>query len=249
MVAYLIKKHKPHLTTFHIYSVDHASHVQGRDGDLVRKAVAGADHAVGNILEAIEQAGIKDQTTVIVTGDHGFADIHKSLSPNVMLLKNGIISDTTAKSNWKAKFHTSGASAFLHLKEVGDIKTLNQVRKLLNAMPEDQKKLFRVLERKELDVIGADPNVLLALAPIEGISMSSTIIGTIIKPAQGGTHGFFPNFKNIETGFIASGPELIEAGKVSEMGLEDIAPIISKILNLDMTEIKSGLQKEVFTKK
>lgn len=91
MAAYLIQTYKPNLLTFHIYAVDHAAHGEGRDGEHVRKAVATADRAVGNILEAIEKAGIKESTAVIVTGDHGFVDINQSLSPNVALAKNGLI--------------------------------------------------------------------------------------------------------------------------------------------------------------
>lgn len=249
MVAYLIKKHKPNLLTFHIYSVDHASHAEGRDGEMVRKAVAGADHAVGNILEAIEQAGIKENTSVIITGDHGFVDISKSINPNVLLVEKKIIADTATKAKWKAKFHTSGAAAFLHLNQKDDVKTVNEVRNLLNALPTDLKSLFRIVERKELDLIGADPNVAFALAPIEGYSMSSSTKGDFIKPAKGGTHGFFPDFKNIETGFIGHGSDFKTSSVIPAMGLEDITPIVSKILNLNMGTLKPSLNQQIFSNK
>jgi predicted AlkP superfamily pyrophosphatase or phosphodiesterase len=246
MVAYLIKKYQPNLLTFHIYSVDHASHAEGRDGEMVRKAVAGADHAVGNILEAIEQAGIKETTSVIITGDHGFVNISKSLNPNVLLTQKGIIADTAAKAKWKAKFHTSGAAAFLHLNQKGDLKVVKEVRDLLNALPAEQKSLFRIVERKELDEIGADPNVALALAPIEGYNMSSSTKGDFIKTDKGGTHGFFPDFKNIETGFIAQGAEFKKSVVIQSMGLEDIAPIVSKILGLKMRTVNPSLHPQIF---
>jgi predicted AlkP superfamily pyrophosphatase or phosphodiesterase len=242
MVAYLIKKYQPNLLTFHIYSVDHASHAEGRDGEMVKRAVAGADHAVGNILEAIEQAGVKENTSLIITGDHGFVNVSKSLNPNVLLLQNKIIADTTAKANWRAKFHTSGAAAFLHVNQKDDIKVVNEVRALLNALPADQKSLYRIVERKELDEIGTDPNVALALAPIEGYSMSSSTKGDFIKPAKGGTHGFFPDFKNIETGFIAYGAEFKNPGVIPLMGLEDI-------LNLNMNTLKPNLEQQLFSTK
>lgn len=250
MVSYIFKTYKPNLLTFHIYSVDHASHAQGREGHLVELAVAGADQAVGNILEAIEQAGLTEKTTVIITGDHGFANINTSVSPNVMLLKNKIISDTLSNSKWDAKFHTSGASAFLHLNKKGDIKTLNKVRSMLKDLPEDQRKHFRVLERKELDQIGADPEAQLALAPVEGVTMSSSVKGDVIKPAKGGTHGFYPDFKNIHTGFIGFGPEFNKGRRISLMGLEDIAPVISKLLNLQMSvQLNNQLESTAFKKK
>ncbi|MFD1258337.1 alkaline phosphatase family protein [Mucilaginibacter terrae] len=233
MVAYIIKKHKPNLLTFHIFAVDHAEHAEGRDGEHVRKAVAGADHAVNNILEAIEQAGIKDSTAVIVTGDHGFVNIHTAIAPNVWLSQNNIYTKTGNKATWKAQFHTSGAAAFLMLKDAKDQKTLAQVKSILNALPESQKKLFRVVDRAELDKVGTDPNVILALAPMEGVAMSGTLTGDAIRPASGGTHGFFPDFQHIQTGFIVAGAGVKKGVILPLIGLEDIAPVAAKLLGIN----------------
>jgi len=230
MVAYIIKKYKPNLLTFHVFAVDHAEHADGRDGEDVRKAIAGADHAVNNVLEAIAQAGIKDSTTVIVTGDHGFVDIHTSVSPNIWLAKANLFNRANGKTDWKAQFHPSGGSAFLILKDPKDQKTLAQVRSILAALPVPQKRLFRVVERPELDKIGADPNVALALAMTEGVVANGALTGDLIRPASGGTHGYFPDFQHIQTGFIVSGAG-VKAGKVLPiMGLEDIAPLVAKLL-------------------
>ena len=233
MVAYIIKKYKPNLLTFHIFALDHAEHAEGRDGEHVRKAIAGADHAVNNILEAIDQAGIKDSTAVIVTGDHGFVNIHTALAPNVWLSQNNLYTKTGDKATWKAKFHTSGAAAFLMLNDPKDQQTLAKVKSILNALPESQKKLFRVVDRAELDRIGTDPHVALALAPVEGVSMSSALTGDAIRPASGGTHGFFPDFQHIQTGFIAAGTGVKKGVSLPLIGLEDIAPVAAKLLGIE----------------
>ncbi len=232
MAAYIIKKYKPNLLTFHIFAVDHAEHAEGRDGPHVRQAIAGADHAVNNIMEAIEQAGIKENTTVIVTGDHGFSNIHTAIAPNVWLSQAGLLTKTDGKTTWKAQFHTSGASAFLMLKDPKDKKTLSQIRGVIAALPESTKKLFRVVERAELDKIGADPNAALALAPLEGIAMSGSPSGDAVKPASGGTHGFYPDFQHIQTGFLASGAGVKKGVTMPLIGLEDIAPFAAKLLGI-----------------
>ncbi|OOQ57785.1 alkaline phosphatase family protein [Mucilaginibacter pedocola] len=232
MVAYIIKKYKPNLLTFHIFAVDHAEHAEGRDGQHVRQAVAGADHAVNNVLEAIEQAGLKDSTAVIVTGDHGFSNIHTAVAPNVWLTKAGLLSKANGKTTWKAQFHTSGAAAFLMLKDAKDQQTLQKVRSELEALPESTKKLFRVVERAELDKIGTDPNVALALAPVEGVSMSGAADGDAVRAASGGTHGFYPDFQHIQTGFIASGAGVKKGVSMPLIGLEDIAPLAAKLLGV-----------------
>lgn len=229
MAAYLIKKHKPNLLTLHLYCVDHAAHAEGRTGEHVSAAVATADRAIGTILEAIEKAGIKDQTAIIVTGDHGFVNIHTNVAPNVWLARQGLIKSDT---DWKARFHTSGASAFLMLKDKNDKKALAQVKSLLQSLPESQKKLFRVVERAELDKIGADPSAALALAPIQGVSMAVATEGEPLRAAKGGTHGYFPDFDEIQTGFIGAGAGFNKNVVVPLMGLEDIAPVVSELLGL-----------------
>lgn len=234
MTAYLIRRYKPNLVAVHLACTDHFEHEEGRDGDKVRQAVAGADRSVKTILEGIEKAGIKDSTTVIITGDHGFVDIHTSMAPNVWLAKAGLIGDAK-KEDWKAMFHQSGGSAFLHLKNRNDEKTAKQVRDLLAALPEGQKKLFRVVERKELDAIGADPNALLALAPVQGITISAGATGEVLKSVKGGTHGYFPDFKEIQTGFIAYGAGIKKGTVIPVMGLEDIAPLVARLLGLDLS--------------
>lgn len=234
MSAYMITTYKPALTTLHLACTDHYEHEQGRDGLLVRKAVAGADRAIGTILEALKRAGINDSTTIIVTGDHGFVNIDKAFSPNVLLIKNGLLTDIKS-GNWKAQFHSSAGSAFLHLKDANDKQTLAKVVALLKALPADQQKLFRIIDRKQLDAVGADPHAALALAAQNGVTMSGSREGELVKPAKGGTHGHFPDFKEIQTGFVAYGAGISAGGHVKEMSVTDVAPLIARLLGLPFT--------------
>ncbi|RYZ53288.1 MAG: alkaline phosphatase family protein, partial [Sphingobacteriales bacterium] len=192
--SYLIRKYKPSFLAIHIANVDHFEHEQGRDGDKVRSAVASADEAIKTIMESVEKAGISENTTIIVTGDHGFVDIHSQIAPNILLAKAGLI-DPKNKASWKAYFHSSGGSCFLHLKDKNDKQTLAKVKELLAGLPASQKKLFRVVDRTELDVVGADPNAALALAPIPGITFGPAMEGDLVRSAKGGTHGYYPDFK------------------------------------------------------
>lgn len=238
MGAYIIKTYKPAFTALHLACTDHYEHAQGREGYLVRKAVAGADRALGTIIESLERAGIQDSTVIIVTGDHGFVDIKTSFQPNVILAQNGIMKDIK-KDDWKAQFHTSGGSAFLHLKDKSDVQSLNQVRQLLNNLPAEQKKLFKIIERKQLDEIGADPNAALAITALNNATIGGATTGAIVKPAKGGTHGYYPDFKEIQTGFVAYGPGVAKGAIINEMNLTDVAPIIAQLLGLDFNASKA----------
>ncbi|WP_370513183.1 alkaline phosphatase family protein [Fulvivirga sp. M361] len=241
MAAYVLETYKPDFMTLHLIATDHFQHEEGRDGHKVFTALAAADRAIGKIKEAAERAGILDQTTFIITGDHGFVDIHSALKPNVWLVEEGIRENKPDRGKWKATFHTSGASAFLMLKDKNDRETLARVQKKLKDLPERYKKLFRIMDRAALDKIGADPNAALALAPVPGVAMSAASDGTVLAPRKGGTHGYFPDFKEIETGFVAYGAGVQSEKTLHKINLEDIAPVIAQLLNLNFQAIDGVL--------
>lgn len=232
MASYLIEKYKPNLVTIHLVDVDHAEHVEGRNGKAVRKAVAVADRAVGVIIEAVDKAGIKENTDIIITGDHGFVNKHTRLYPNVWLAQAGLMGNIK-EGEWKARFHPAGGSAFLHLKNKGDKKNLDKIKQLLSALPESQKKLFRVVDREELEKVGADPDAALALAAVPGIVFGGAAEGEQVRATNGGAHGYFPDFPEIQTGFIGYGLGFRKGAVIPVMKLEDIAPLVARLLNLD----------------
>jgi len=234
MAAYILKRYKPAFLALHIALLDHFEHEQGRDGDKVRSAIVGADVAIKTIMDAAEAAGISKNTTFIITGDHGFVDIHTQFKPNVMLAKLGLYDDAN-KDAWKAYFQQSGGSAFLHLRDPKDKSTLEKVKLALNQLPEGIQRMFHVLDKEALGKAQGDPNAFMALAANQGFSFGASATGDMLAPVSGGTHGYLPtDFKEIQTGFVAFGKGIKSGTVLPLMGQEDIAPLIAKLLNLNL---------------
>lgn len=233
MAAYIFRKYKPSLLTIHIAGVDGAQHKEGRSGPGVNKALAAADHAVMNLLDAVKKAGMEDSTTIIITGDHGFLDINKVLSPNVWLTEMGIDSKV-GMDEPVAKFQAAGGAAFFHLKDQNDVNTLAKVRKKLAELPKEYQQMFRIVERKELDKIGADPHAMFALAAAKGVYIQDGASGPVVGPKKGGAHGFFPEETDIQTGFIIAGAGVKNGVVLDLIGLEDVAPTVAKLLGIDL---------------
>jgi len=235
VAAWVIRNEKPNLMTIHLFSVDHAEHTVGREGEMVNEAISDADSGVGIIRQAIKDAGIEDSTLFIVTGDHGFYDVKKSVNPNVWLAKAGLFQGL---AHWKARFFSAGGSTFLFLHDKNDRQTLKQVMQILKDLPAEEKKYLRIVPRKELDKIGADPNAVLALSGLEGASFGNASTGEAIKEGKGGAHGYFPDTRNIQTGFIAVEPKLKQGVEIKEMNLRDVTVFIKEYLQLNMPTVK-----------
>ena len=246
IAAYVIKKAQPNLMTIHFFSVDHNEHMQGRDGDQVRAAVRGADSAVGIIVNALKEAKILSETVIIVTGDHGFVDVKESVNPNVWLKQAGLLTDVKA-DDWKAQFFSVGGSSYLYLKDRKDEVTLKAVRHLLDTVT-DGKKLFRVIDRRQMESIGGNPDVEFALSGLNGTSFGNAVTGEAVKPGHGGSHGYFPDFFEIRTGYVINGPGIRKGAVIEEMNQRDQAAIIAKVLGLDFPSADGKAPAALFAK-
>ena len=195
--------------------------------------MAGADVAIKTIMDAAAAAGISKNTTFIITGDHGFVNIHTQFKPNVMLANLGLYNDAN-KESWKAYFQQSGGSSFLHLRDPNDKATLEKVKQGLAQLPEGIQRMFHVLDKDALAKAQGDPNAALSLAANQGFSFGASATGEMLAAVSGGTHGYLPtDFKEIETGFVAFGKGIKQGAVLRLMGQEDIAPLIAKLLGLN----------------
>lgn len=244
MAAYIVKAHQPDLMAVHFIGLDHAQHEVGRNGFKVGHALAVIDSMLNVVLSAYEDAGIENNTDVIITGDHGFVSVRQTISPNVLLQQAGLIGE----KDWKARFHSTGGSAFLYLKDRGDKITLDKVKQLLNDLPPDQRKYFTVIERPELDQLGANPEVALALAAGNSSALNSSTEGALIKPKKKvtGSHGHDPRMPELFTGFIGYGPSFKNAAHTERLNLTDISALVSDILGLGFKQTDANLKRKIF---
>lgn len=83
-INYIINE-KPDFTFIHIDHVDGAGHTYGHGTELYYQAVSKADSLIGEIKKATVDAGIDDETLIIISSDHGGTGFgHGGLSPAEM---------------------------------------------------------------------------------------------------------------------------------------------------------------------
>ncbi len=244
MANYIMNKYHPNLMTIHLITTDYAQHATGMQSERTRMAVASVDHAIGLIVENLKQTHRMDNTTVIVCGDHGFSDISQAIAPNVWLTRAGLLSEKPG-GDWKACFHGNGSVMFLYLRDSNDKKTLQKVERIIQNLPVETRRLFRVVSQEELTAMGGDPKVALALEPIAGISVSTNRTGADVLVKKGGSHGYFSGID--PTCFMVYGCNVPDKGKeLQTMRQIDIAPYVMHLLGVDYKFVDGKLPQELF---
>lgn len=80
-----IKENKPNLMAVIFDNPDHVGHSIGWETEEYQSMLTREDACLGQIIKAIEEAGIKDESVIILTADHGgIGQGHGSISLNEM---------------------------------------------------------------------------------------------------------------------------------------------------------------------
>lgn len=234
MAAYLFDRYRPTLMLVHAIGLDHVRHRLGRDNPAAMRAVAAVDRALARIVETVERLRLLDRVTFIVTGDHGSVDVHTTLLPNVWLREAGLLFG-------RACFQSSGGSAFLRIHPSAPRATLEAVRAMLDAVPPGERALFRVVDRAELDALGAYPEAPLALAAMPGVVFSAEHEGAALQAAHGAGHGYLPDAPDMATGFIAAGAGIRAGAVIPLLPMQHVAPLVAALLDLDLPDVDGTL--------
>src|SRR5262249_58749685 len=157
------------------------------------------DGYIGRILQATRDAGILGNTTVFVVSDHGFASVSKKFEPNVVLARAGLINvDSSGKVvAWKAAAWDADGSCAIVLHDPDDKEAVKQVTEIFSRIASrDSSPIGQVLERKQLDRLGAIPQASIMLEASTGFYFRDDLTGPETRDSGKeylGTHCYLPS--------------------------------------------------------
>lgn len=234
--THIIAKHRPNLMLIHLVEVDGARHTNGPESPEAFAALENVDARLGDVVKAVEAAGIAPDTAFIVTGDHGFYRVHSAFQPNAVLRDAGLLEtdDGGRIVGWQAIAHR----AAIRLKDPQDSALARRVETLfLDLSKERYQGLFRVIGRDEIARLGGDPDALLIIEPIEGYTTAPGVSGGfLIATNRRGDHGFLPTEPLMHTGLVLSGAGVLQGIAVPLTRQIDIAPTAARLLGLEFSE-------------
>jgi predicted AlkP superfamily pyrophosphatase or phosphodiesterase len=234
----IVRTEKPNLMVVHLMETDSAQHASGPGSPEARAAYERVDAHIGEIMKAVDEAGIRGRTAFVITGDHGFSRVHALFQPNVILRDAGLLK-ADGKGNiteWSAVLHGMAVV----MKEPGSQALATRVQALFEDLARTKYKgLFRVIDRRELDERGAYPGALFFIEPAEGYYLSDGFDENefLVGTTRRGAHGFIPTEPRMFTGLIAAGSGIRAGVPLPSVRQIDIAPTVARLLGFAMPNV------------
>ena len=251
----LIRKYQPDLLMVHNCWMDSTRHRYGVFNDFTREGLDLTDEWLGQVIEALEDAGIYDETNFVLISDHGQRDFVRRLKMNVLLRRGGFfdVDENGKVSDWRAFAQSNGMSFSVHLKDKNDEALKKEVYDYLKKLADEGVWGFgkiRTAEEAEAEYGLSGPFSFI----VETDGYTTFADGweePIVNPIDfsdyrlgNATHGYEP-----ETGaqpvFVARGPAF-KAGYYRERGrVIDEAPTYAYILGDSMPEAEGTVMMDV----
>jgi predicted AlkP superfamily pyrophosphatase or phosphodiesterase len=246
-----IKRKRPNLMLLHLIDLDDTKHAYGTKGQAVDNVIERMDKRLGDIIKAVEEAGIMDETVFIVLGDHGQFDVRFKVHLNNLLKEHGLIEETASGYAWRAYFQSTGGAAYLHVKD-DDEEIKTRALAIVNDIVVDPKYgVKKLYKRAELDALRVDPSIHYMLEATKGYSFEDDITDedVVDLTARGetyATHGYSTEQDNYRCNFIIAGKNIKTQAQLGEIEMVDIAPTIARILGIELHDVDGRSLDEVF---
>jgi predicted AlkP superfamily pyrophosphatase or phosphodiesterase len=246
---YIIRTYRPNLLLVHLIELDGVHHRVGPRTKPAIEVTQREDGYVRRIIEATKAAGILDQTTFFLVSDHGFAAVSRRFEPNVVLVKEKLITlDESGKpTSWKAAAWPAGGSSAIVLHDAGDKETERKVNQIFSEWAKrSDSPIKEIVTRKELNRMQAFPQAAFAIEAASGFTMGESLSGPEVHDSgqnYHGTHGYLPTNPAMRASLIIYGNHARAGAKVSLWRMVDTGPTAAGLLGLTLSNAEGKENK------
>jgi predicted AlkP superfamily pyrophosphatase or phosphodiesterase len=242
--VHIIERHRPNLMLFHLLALDGINHQYGPGTPASQTAMAFLDAQVARVLAAIDRAGTRTQTTVVIVSDHGFRVASQSIHPNVVLRELGLITGGGAGLQAAAWSLSWGGTAGIYVRDrserenvlariVGPLRALRGVERAIGSQD--------LASVNFLVPAAPDQAPDLVLTATKGFDFEDEDTGPVITASRAdhmGHHGALESDAEMAAIFIASGDGVAPGQSLDVVRNLDIAPTIAEWLGVPLPGIE-----------
>jgi predicted AlkP superfamily pyrophosphatase or phosphodiesterase len=225
----------PRLLLLRLSQTEPALVEQGPGSERARDAFAAVDAELWQLLVCLEWSGLLQETAVVVTGDHGVAEVHTEIAPNVTLAGEGLVEGGPGGiAGWTAIARSNGGSAFVYARSEDAVL---RARAALSVAA-DRSGAFRVVGAEEMIESGADREAWFGLEAKPGFAFRDAASGPLLSPsARRGAGGYLPGRPQMDTALVAWGAGIRRGLRIPEMRETDVAPTFARLLGLELAGV------------
>jgi len=215
----------PALLAVYCNDLDAVGHEFGADAPIVGTTLAAVDADVGRLVRAVDDAGLRDRTTFVLTGDHGMTTVRKAFGGKLLAAigKAGYRGELVATNARPARgtdvVLAAGGVASLHLRGEArsDPRAVRKIAARLRRLPQVAKVLDKD-RQKELRMSAAMGD--LVIEPRQGWSVERVV-------TDAGQHG---TTREMAVPLLLAGAGIRPGRDPEQPRHVDIAPTIARLL-------------------
>lgn len=242
-VTKLIETHKPDFITAYLTALDHEQHAEGPGTPQAHAVLERIDAIVGKLVAA--ELAARPDAAIAIVSDHGFETISRETNFFRAFIDAGLIKldDKGAVASWDAMPWPTGGSVAIVLARKDDAALEARVGKLLADLKADPANAIAAIAGKaEIARMGGNPDAafFIDMAPdatAGGFGANAPLRGT---PKYKGTHGYFPQAKNLRSTFMIMGKGVPAGKSLGEIDMRDIAPSLAHILGISLPDAEGN---------
>ena len=224
---------RPHFISLYFPEVDGAGHRFGPESPEAEKSVQLVDNAIGNLVEKVNQLGLKNVNFIFVS-DHGMIKVDKEnpLSIPEMLLN-------------KERFDIYNSQTLLRVVVKNPDEVKSAYRELKNSKTEDYQVFLTKKFPRKLHY-GTKDDQYNRIGQILLVPNAPKIFLEKGKSTSAGKHGYNPRkIPEMKAAFYAWGNVFRNQTEINEFQNVSVYPLVAEILGLKISEPIDGKFSEV----
>ncbi len=227
----------PRLLLLHFLTLDSFQHDYGIESPEARWALIEMDALVGRLLSTLLELGRAESTTLLVFGDHGFAEVRHTHHLNHILREEGLLEvdaagRVTRRRAWAAG---NGGAAHVYALDGAPRGTVDRLRERFGAIPGVE--VIGPERFADLGLPAPAANPMqgdLVLAAEDGVFFTghATEEAAAAAPVYRAAHGHLPHLPRLGAAFLAAGPGLRAGAGLGTVSMLSLAPTAARLLGM-----------------